>query len=421
MNNEALKDEILNRMDMSELSLSTMDMMDIMNMFNVTEEELGLAYHSVVNDKMEEFNDTGDFIMDFFRARDVYYPSFQEFKKEFQKDYPVSDNIVRNVHKSQIEDVNQTSLFEMIRKELQQIMNEDYEFEKDAAKITKKWGGEMKKDSRLNPEDLFGDESMAALGDIAAEYGEEELAPLGSMEDPNQFVGDVTSEEVEITPPGLIKVLDAEGNQIKRKMIVKPANGIEKTGRVMGFGDDGKGNLEVLVTWAWPMDMKFTHPEEMGDDRVSPESIVVRTTNESMNPQIQETMNNELNEQELNEELKRLAEMNEEDLALEMLSESIQDECMDEETIKEEDDHDDEDKEELDEMRGLGHGVKNSGDRNVKKRDDHAHAPLTDLNESSIDNKIKGLFEGSVKRRDLLNFINEEAKNLADDIRGEEK
>ena len=74
------------------------------------------------------------------------------------------------------------------------------------------------------------------------------------------------------------------------------------------------------------------------------------------------------------------------------------------------------------EARGLGHGVKNSGDRNLKKSKDNSHAPVTTLPEGrTFDEKIKNLSEGSVKKKDLINFINEQARKLANDIKEEGK
>jgi ABC-type lipoprotein export system ATPase subunit len=70
----------------------------------------------------------------------------------------------------------------------------------------------------------------------------------------------------------------------------------------------------------------------------------------------------------------------------------------------------------LEEMRGLGSSVKNTGDRNVKQRDDHAHAPLTNLNES-INKNITKLFEGSVTKKQLRDFIIEQAKEAAKKIK----
>jgi hypothetical protein len=43
----------------------------------------------------------------------------------------------------------------------------------------------------LEPQDLFGQESMVALNDIAAEFGEEEVVPFGQAEDAKAFVKEV--------------------------------------------------------------------------------------------------------------------------------------------------------------------------------------------------------------------------------------
>lgn len=61
--------------------------------------------------------------------------------------------------------------------------------------IKSKYGLEIEEpEEELNPEDLFGDESIQALSDIESEYGEEETAEFGSMEDIKQFVKSITQK-----------------------------------------------------------------------------------------------------------------------------------------------------------------------------------------------------------------------------------
>jgi len=470
MDMNVVKEEILNRMNMRDFSLTSNDMIDIMNIFDINEEQLGLAYNAVVSDQMEELNDTGDYIMDYFRDKGNHYPSFDSFKDEFEKNYQVSDNIIRRMYKKQIEDENQLSLFEVIKQEVAKAINEDREFNAAAARIKKDWGGDEIPDEKLNPEDLFGDESMIAISDIEDEYGEEEIAPFGSMEDPKKFVDDVTGElsedddpcwdgyekvpgkkyyedgsckkktsenideveeGVDVTPPGLIKVSDSEGNQIKRHMIVKPVDGADKAGRVTGFGDDGQGNLIVLVDWQWPIDMKHTNPEEMGKDKVRPEDVVVRSPKmeEESKHKTKETMEGDNTEMvketkmpETIERFERLSGMLGKENIAELILFKLDDDTANSVLDSIEQDHNIRNQEDVvDESgRGLGKGVKNSGDRNVKQREDGHSAPLTNLNES-IDGKIKKLFEGSVKKKDLINFVKEEADNYAKTIREKSK
>jgi len=74
------------------------------------------------------------------------------------------------------------------------------------------------------------------------------------------------------------------------------------------------------------------------------------------------------------------------------------------------------DEDTIEEMRGLGKGVKNSGDRNVKQRDDNHSAPTTNINES-IDNSIKTLMSNKVTKKGLKEFISEEAKKVAKNLK----
>lgn len=209
------------------------------------------------------------------------------------------------------------------------------------------------------------------------------------------------SEHIINPASGLFRPQDSEGNDITMKALVTNLDGSKK-GRVLGFGDDGAGSLVVRVDWQWPTDMKFMAPKEMGEKKEKPEELIVQNINE-------ETMEENLNE---NEEMvmaksglhnaimdyHNMGGSKEEVLAIVDTVFGL------DETIEES-------------GRGLGKGVKNSGDRNVKMRDDHHSAPLTNLNES-VNNSIKSLLESKVTKKDLQNFIIEEAKNVAKQLKG---
>lgn len=81
---------------------------------------------------------------------------------------------------------------EKLRLEIRKFLSED----EDIDSIIKKWGGSKGGSEELDPEDLFGDASIAALKDIGDEYGEDEIAPFGSMENPKKFVKDVTKKRL---------------------------------------------------------------------------------------------------------------------------------------------------------------------------------------------------------------------------------
>lgn len=256
--------------------------------------------------------------------------------------------------KRKITEQEKLSLLEEIRKELENLRESlsDEDFRSASEKMIKNWGGaiEKEKSAKLSPEDMFDmiDAGAAARADIESEFGEEEFMPMSDDEYRN-LMGDIDEA---VDERGLFQVEDADGNIIKRHALVVPTNGVDKKGRVMGFGDDGQGRMQLLVTWEWPIEMRHTNPEEMGKDRVYPEDIVLASSTSNIG-----------NEQP------------------------------------------------IEEMRGVGHGVKNSGDRNIKLRDDHHMAPITNLDES-----IKTLSEGKVTKRGLLEFIKDEAKKISKNI-----
>ena len=456
MENSTLRDELEMRMNPEDFTITSNDLIDIMNMFDIDEQALVQVYSELISEKQSELRETTDEVLDYFREKGNYRPSFEDFKKVF-KQYEenfIDNNILRNMYKNGVNDKNQMSLFEMqkiIKEELEALHERRYEFddefddeEEQISRAEKNWGGAGNPEEEFDAEEFFGAAGDAAEDDIRAEFGDDEFAAFGTMEDPrmlknlkesnvewsgdfpriyptgtrisingrkatidNNFMnrGDAYAgyeityddgEKVEISTadksieildelsegvgqPGLFKPQDAEGNDINLKSLVKHIDS-DKKGYVMGLGDDGAGNLIVRVNWSFPTDMRFTNPKEMGEMPEAPEHLIVQNAKTK-------NMNEEINEEEINEEI---ADMD--------ASEGDA-----EETIEE--------------MRGLGSGVKNSGDRNVKLRDDHAHAPLTNLNES-IDNKIKSLMETKVTKKELKNFISEEAKRVAKQLKG---
>jgi hypothetical protein len=311
-------------------------------------------------------------------------------------------------------------------------LKEEESFEAAANKAKKNWGGELEPEEEFSAEEFFGDAGDAAEEDIKDELGDNEFPQFGTLEDPERMMKDLEEDE-EVGQKGLFKPQDSVGNDVNISSLVKHVDS-EKTGRVLGFGDDGDGSLIVRVDWQFPTDMKFTDPEEMGEMREAPEHLIVQGLNESteeeyvtvcgecgeeMGPDITsgdegwsvcsecgavegpteeiplsdykpryekksktKDMNEEINEEEVNEEI-----------------------C----------DTDASEGDELGETRAFS--SKNSGDRNVKLRDDKHKAPLTNLNES-VNNSIKNLLEGSVTKKTLKKFINEEAKKVAKNLRG---
>lgn len=218
--------------------------------------------------------------------------------------------------------------------------------------IINSWGGEIKKkrDAEFSMDDAedmddFLDAGYAARQDIENEFGEDEFTPMDN--DEYKYLANELEEDT--SGQSLFRAEDAEGNQLRRGNLVVPASGMDKKGRITGFGDDGKGEMIILVDWNWPTDMKFTNPEEMGPDKVYPEEIVIASS---------------------------------------------------------------EKQEDLEEIRGLGKGVKNMGDRNIKTRDDKHSYPLTNLNES-VDGEIRNLFNSKVTKKQLKEFISEQAIKIS--------
>jgi len=387
VDNNRLENEIEMRMNPEDLSINSTDLHDIMNLFGVSEQEVAELYSKLIYNKRKEINNTIDDVIDYFKSKGDYKPSFEKFKSLFD-DYRVNyinDNILRDMYKNKIEDKNNMSLYEIqkfIKEEVIKLnerdrrFDDEYDEDFESARAEKNWGGAGEPDEEFDAEEFFGAAGDAAEDDIRAEFGDDEFTPFGTMEDPRMLKN---LEEDEVDQKGLFKPQDSEGNDINLKALVKHI-GSEKKGRVVRLGDDGSGSLVVVVDWAWPTDMKFTDPEEMGEKRENPEHLIVQNAKTK-------NMNEELNEEEINEEI----------------ADTDASEGDAEETIEE--------------MRGLGAGVKNSGDRNVKQRDDHAHAPLTNLNES-LNKSIKNLMEGKVTKKALKEFIAEEAKKVAKNLKG---
>ena len=272
-------------------------------------------------------------------------------------------------------------------------------------------------------------------------------------------------EDEEVGQKGLFRPQDSEGNDIRLKSLVKLVDS-EKKGRVLGFGDDGAGNMIIRVDWQFPVDMKFMSPKEMGEKRENPLDLVVQGLNEEEDIYDEPSKSYSFDRSSLYDWFKdaayQLADLDEAEVAQIMEREFEKDydykvkmnEMKDKLKMgrkdipglddpkkeklkmgkkdldidgpkkdklkmgrKDIDGIDECDDETIEEMRGLGKGVKNSGDRNVKTRDDNRAFPLTDINES-VNNSIKTLMEGSITKNTLKEFINEEAKRVAKNLRG---
>ena len=458
MDNFELENEIELRMNPQDFSLSSGDLIDIMNQYNLSEHDVAFAYSKIVAEKREEILDTTKDVINMFREKGNYYPSFGEFKKMFNQ-YDggtfVDDNILRDMHKRETQDANQISMFEirkMIKEQFREMMEDD-DFDKEAAAITKNWGGEIKKskDAMLSPEDIFdlADAGAVAKQDIQGEFGDDEFVPM-SDDEYKAIMRDLSedlSEDSGVGQQGLFKPQDSQGNDINLKALVSNLEGT-KTGRVMGLGDDGKGNLIVRVEWAWPTDMKYMAPEEMGMIPEMPENLIVKGMNEGDGDDygrsklrgvevtyadgtvIPTSMAAHLTDDEINAyfapgKLFNIGSVDDNMQAVQsvnIIRENMNEEINEEEINEEIADIDASEGDELEEARGLGHTVKNNGDRNVKKSKDNSHAPVTTLPEGkTLDAKIKTLSEGTLKRKDLMNFIREEANNFAKDIKGGNK
>lgn len=376
MEDNNLRDEIEMRMNPEDFTIKSIDLIDIINMFDIDEQIVVQVYSELVEEKQNEIKETTEEVFDYFREKGNYYPSFEEFKKIFNQyeNNFIDNNILRDMYKQKINDKNQMSLFEMqqiIKEELKNIHERNYEFDEfdefddedeQISRAEKNWGGALEPEEEFDAEEFFGAAGDAAEEDIKAEFGDDEFTPFGTMEDPRMLkdLEEDTDNHVISPNSGLFRPQDSNGNDIKTKSLVQHVDS-NKRGYVMGFGDDGAGNLIVRVDWAWPVEMKFKNPKEMGEMKESPENLIVQNIDE-------ETSN------------------------IDAVDEKIE------------------------EIRGLGSGIKNSGDRNIKMRDDHMRAPLTNLNES-IDVKIKGLMETKITKKDLQEFISEEAKRVAKQLK----
>lgn len=373
MEDNNLRDEIEMRMNPEDFTIKSIDLIDIINMFDIDEQIVVQVYSELVEEKQNEIKETTEEVFDYFREKGNYYPSFKEFKKIFNQyeNNFIDNNILRDMYKQKINDKNQMSLFEMqqiIKEELKNIHERNYEFDEfddedeQISRAEKNWGGALEPEEEFDAEEFFGAAGDAAEEDIKAEFGDDEFTPFGTMEDPRMLkdLEEDTDNHVISPNSGLFRPQDSNGNDIKTKSLVQHVDS-NKRGYVMGFGDDGAGNLIVRVDWAWPVEMKFKNPKEMGEMKESPENLIVQNIDE-------ETSN------------------------IDAVDEKIE------------------------EIRGLGSGIKNSGDRNIKMRDDHMRAPLTNLNES-IDVKIKGLMETKITKKDLQEFISEEAKRVAKQLK----
>lgn len=293
--------------------------------------------------------------------------------------------------------------------------------------------GKSKFEKNINPEELKADLERQNLN---LPSDEKELASIQSMMDRKKtheknFGAGSLNES-------MLQVLDANGNNIKRHSLVFPVKGVNKKGRVLGFGDDGEGQLQIIVSWEWPIDMKYTNPKEMGKERLYPADVVIAdpkrmAENISENEELPQgdhpdgfsfdTKNLynwfkdamwQLKYYDPDTKAKILDKAFNRDYEYKLKMSEM--ENMNEDFLNELDFISEEEEATLEEMRGLGSSVKNTGDRNVKQRDDNAHAPLTNLNES-INKSITKLFEGSVTKKQLREFIIEQAKEAAKKIK----
>lgn len=313
-----------------------------------------------------------------------------------------------NVEKNKKEEWLTISEIKEIVKNTIKSINES-KFDRDIERIKKNWGGELEPEEKFDAMEFFGDAGDAAEEDIKAEFGEDEFAPFGTMEDPRMLKD--LEEDAEVTQKGLIRPKDSEGNDIKLKSLVTSIDGVKK-GYVVGFGDDNNGSLVVRVDWKWPTDMKFMNPEEMGEKRVKPEEIIVNNIKQNTK---------DINETKAPETLDRIERLKEyvgaEELAeliIFKMEDSLANSIIDD--IEQDYGISQEDEDMLDETgRGLGKGVKNSGDRNIKMRDDNHSAPLTNLDES-INESIKKLINKPITKKELKKFISEQALVLSKKI-----
>lgn len=315
---------------------------------------------------------------------------------------------------------------EMIALEIKKIMNEnDLPFDSDemndeAMKAAMSdMGDEFQPigssefERGLNPEDFSAEINQAQMG---LDSDEEEfkrisdiISKIKSHED--RFGAGSINENESISEAELFQAKDANGVTIKRNALVKSIDGGDKKGRVIGFGDDGKGSQVVIVDYQWPTDMKFGNPQEMGKKNEYPQDIIIQGMNEELN---EETLNETLNPKTWDkiEYVKNLVGI---DTIFDEFVRKMDDSIVNQVLHSISQDYNlniptEEYVDGLEEMTGLGSGVKRTGDRNQNLRDDHSHAPLHE----SLSNNIKTLFEGKVTKKQLDLFIKEEAKKMAD-------
>jgi len=500
MDNIELENEIELRMNPHDFSLSTGGLIDIMNEYDLSEHDVAFVYSKIVERKREELVDTSKDVIKYFRDKGNHYPSFNEFKTVFKQYGPtfVDDKILRDMHRRETRDSNQISMFEirkMIREGLGSMWSEfdPEEFEGDAKKAAMQDIGDefeelgtTKYEKGMDKDEFIGNLDRVKLN---LPSDEEEFERISSMmkkkKSHEDLFGAGTLNEEGIGQQGLFKPQDSQGNDINLKALVTNLEGTKK-GRVLGFGDDGQGNQTIRVSWAWPMDMKFTAPEEMGDKVEMAADLIVQGMNENNGEAgrnnlravevtyvdgtvIPTSMAAHLSDEDIKayfepgklfnigsvednmqavqsiniirEDMDNLNENEEVVMATGMLNKALMDfhnaggskesaqQQLDSVFVGSDSEwsthvdamkskYPDMYQDGIEEARGLGHGVKNSGDRNVKRSNDNSHAPVTTLPEGrTLDSKIKTLSESAPTKKDLLNFISEQATKLAKDIR----
>src|SRR5690606_3094889 len=79
---------------------------------------------------------------------------------------------------------------ELSKAEINSIISETIDamsMDTELEKIKKDWGGEDDSDEEFDAHEFFGDAGDAAEADIRAEFGDDEFASFGSLEDPNML------------------------------------------------------------------------------------------------------------------------------------------------------------------------------------------------------------------------------------------
>jgi hypothetical protein len=110
MEDLSLRDEVEMRINPENFTMDYSDILDIVNLFDVDEESVTQIYSELVAEKQSEIRSTIKDIVDEFREKDNYYPSFEEFKKvfsEYEDSYFIDNNIIRDMYKNEINDRNQ--------------------------------------------------------------------------------------------------------------------------------------------------------------------------------------------------------------------------------------------------------------------------------------------------------------------------